>query len=90
MMTDLDHLSKATIGRFFLKIGISALLALIAHAENYPKSMALWVGLYSFFAVVYALKDGQKFSSHHFNYWDEALWLALSALALRIASGLSA
>lgn len=89
-MTDLDHLSKATIGRFFLKISISALLALIGHAENYPRSMAVWVGLYSFFAIVYALKDGQRFLSHHFNYWDEALWLALSALALKMASGLMA
>jgi hypothetical protein len=83
----LDENSREHIGRYVIKVTVAAAIALILKTENFLASFALWVGLYSIIAVVYGLVRGERFGKTNFTYWDEALWLAATALGLYIFSG---
>ena len=79
----LDHESRFTIGRFFLKLTVSALLSSFGrNGLGVHFSMSLWLTIYALVALTFALWRRERFRTDGFNHWNEALWLTTSGLAL--------
>jgi hypothetical protein len=83
----LDEQSRVHIGRYGIKLVVAAAIAYILKSENFLATFALWTGIYCVMAVAYAVHRGERFGKTSFTYWDEALWLAVTALGLYIFSG---
>jgi hypothetical protein len=83
----LDDQSRATIGRFIIKLTVSALLAAYGKADYVP-AMAAWISIYAVLTSVVALILKERFVRESFNHWDETLWLVFLTLALTVLSSL--
>ncbi|WP_290685172.1 MULTISPECIES: hypothetical protein [unclassified Haematobacter] len=83
----LDEQSREHIGRYGIKLVVAAAIAHILKSENFLATFALWTGIYGVMAIAYAIRRGERFGRTSFTYWDEALWLAATALGLYIFSG---
>lgn len=83
----LDEQSREHIGRYGIKLVVAAAIAHILKSENFLASFSLWIGIYGVMAFAYAIHRGERFGKTSFTYWDEALWLAATALGLYIFSG---
>lgn len=83
MIAQLDEISRATIGRFALKICVSILIAPFLKA-GYVVGTAWWLAIYAICTAAIALLLRQRFPTNSFNHWDEALWLMAVSMALRI------
>jgi len=82
MIVQLDQVSRQTVGRFILKLCISALIA--SYGKTGYAGTSGWLGLYAIFAAVAALILGQQFPTKSFNHWDEAWWLMAASLGIRM------
>jgi hypothetical protein len=82
----LDDHSRRTVGRFVLKLAMSALLAAYSKPD-YVLAMTTWVGLYAVLTSAFALILKERFVREAFNHWDEALWLTFVALSLTVLRG---
>ena len=86
MFSRLDAESRLTIRRFVTKLAISAVIGTYGKV-SYLTAVSFWIGLYSAFCVAFAVLLKERFLQRDgFNHWDEALWLVVVALGLRIAN----
>ena len=86
MFSRLDAESRLTIRRFATKLAISAVIGTYGKV-SYLTAVSFWIGLYSAFCVAFAVLLKERFLQRDgFNHWDEALWLVVVALGLRIAN----
>lgn len=83
MSNQLDQESRATIGRFGLKLVISVTLG--SFGEVGPTiGTDGWLALYTLVSAAIALMKGDRFPTRGFNHWDEALWLAGASAGVHI------
>lgn len=86
MLARLNAESRLTIRRFVTKLAISAVIGTYGKV-SYLTAVSFWIGLYSAFCVAFAVLLKERFLQRDgFNHWDEALWLVVVALGLRIAN----
>jgi hypothetical protein len=86
MLARLNAESRLTIRRFVTKLAISAVIGTYGKV-GYLTAVSFWIGLYSAFCVAFAVLLKERFLQRDgFNHWDEALWLVVVALGLRIAN----
>ena len=85
MITSLDQISRNTVGRFGVKLFVSAIISLVGKAV-YINVLVKWLLLYAILTALIALMFKQRFPTYSFNHWDEALWLATAALGLRFVA----
>lgn len=83
MTIQLDKISRDTIGRFVLKLCISALIASMGDL-GYILGTSWWLALYALVTAAIALLMRQRFPTKSFNHWDEAWWLIAVSQGLRI------
>lgn len=81
MMVRLDLISRATVGRFGLKLCIAALIAALSQTA-YLLTLSGWLALYAIVTVVVAMLLREPFSRQSLNHWDEATWLTTASLGL--------
>ncbi|MEP9379695.1 hypothetical protein ABLE91_23495 [Aquabacter sp. CN5-332] len=84
LLTALDDKSRATIGRFWLKLACAAVFAVLTR-ESYLASLGGWLSLYALFTAGIALLLEKGLSPTGFNHWDEVLWLTFLAQAMKLA-----
>jgi hypothetical protein len=85
MDSRLDQESRHTIGRFFLKLAVSAILSSAGKSSTgIHLSAPVWLAIYALLAIAFALGRREKFRADGFNHWNEALWLMTSGIGLRV------
>ncbi len=83
MSSQLDQESRATIGRFGIKLAISILLGWYGEIGRTVGADG-WLALYTLFSAAIALMKGERFPTRGFNHWDEALWLAGASAGVHV------
>lgn len=83
MAIELDSVSRATVGRFVVKVNLSLLIALFSKS-SLLLSASRCLQLYALLMAAIAVLTRQRYSPDSFNHWSEALWLAFVAAGLQL------
>lgn len=83
MSNQLDQESRATIGRFGLKLVISVILGSLGEVGRTIGTDG-WLALYALFSGAIALMRRDRFPTRGFNHWDEALWLVAASAGVHV------
>ena len=84
MSVQLDEVSRATVGRFGLKLCISVFIAAMGKT-NFIMAASGWLALYAIFTSVIAIAFRERFPADYFSHWDEALWLITVSVGIQLA-----
>ncbi|MBB3810106.1 hypothetical protein [Pseudochelatococcus contaminans] len=83
MSNQLDQKSRATVGRFGLKLVISVILGSFSEVGRTVGPDG-WLALSALLSAAIALFKRDRFPTRGFNYWDEALWLVAASAGLHV------
>ncbi|SFI71635.1 hypothetical protein SAMN05216304_103272 [Bosea sp. OK403] len=79
MIARIDPIARGLVGRFVFKVSVSAVLALFGKSGFFLALSGL-LALYGMITAVTAVMQGQRFTLHALNQWDEVLWLSIAAM----------
>jgi hypothetical protein len=81
----LDPPSRATLGRFQLKVAFAGLLAAFTPGA-YMAALSSWFALNALVAAALGVLLRQKLQAGSLTHWDETLWFLFLAHALRFTN----
>ncbi|MDR6871226.1 hypothetical protein J2Y55_002238 [Bosea sp. BE125] len=79
MIARIDPVARGLVGRFIFKVSVSAVLALFGKS-GFLLALPGLLALYAMITAMTAVMQGQRFTMHALNQWDEVLWLSIAAL----------